>query len=69
VTGGAQLVEANVPVLTEWQQTLDRLIERIHMSRSVRLLATDRGLSFGHRLASPGDSRPGGLSRGGAPAL
>jgi beta-lactamase regulating signal transducer with metallopeptidase domain len=30
------------PVLTEWQQTLDRLIERMHVSRSVRLLATDR---------------------------
>src|SRR5262249_61594690 len=29
-------------VLTEWQQTLDRLIERMHLSRSVRLLATDR---------------------------
>lgn len=32
----------HVPVLTEWQQTLDRLIERMHVSRSVRLLATDR---------------------------
>ena len=31
---------ASVP--TEWQQTLDRLIERMHVSRSVRLLATDR---------------------------
>jgi beta-lactamase regulating signal transducer with metallopeptidase domain len=30
------------PVLTEWQQILDRLIERMHVSRSVRLLATDR---------------------------
>jgi len=30
------------PVLTEWQQTLDRLIERMHVSRGVRLLATDR---------------------------
>jgi beta-lactamase regulating signal transducer with metallopeptidase domain len=30
------------PVLTEWQQTLDRLIERMHVSRSVRLLPTDR---------------------------
>ncbi|HEV3118410.1 MAG TPA: M56 family metallopeptidase, partial [Gemmataceae bacterium] len=30
------------PVLTEWQQTLDRLIERMHVSQSVRLLATDR---------------------------
>jgi bla regulator protein blaR1 len=29
-------------VLTEWQQTLDRLIERMHVSRRVRLLATDR---------------------------
>jgi beta-lactamase regulating signal transducer with metallopeptidase domain len=29
-------------VVTEWQQTLDRLIERMHVSRSVRLLATDR---------------------------
>ncbi|HEV8145912.1 MAG TPA: M56 family metallopeptidase [Bryobacteraceae bacterium] len=32
----------HVPVLTEWQQTLDRLIERMHVSRSVRLVATDR---------------------------
>jgi beta-lactamase regulating signal transducer with metallopeptidase domain len=31
-----------VPVRTEWQQTLDRLMEHMHMSRSVRLLATDR---------------------------
>ncbi len=30
------------PVLTEWQQTLDRLIERMHVSRRVRLLPTDR---------------------------
>jgi len=30
------------PVFTEWQQTLDRLIERMHVSRRVRLLATDR---------------------------
>jgi hypothetical protein len=29
-------------VLTEWQQILDRLIERMHVSRSVRLLTTDR---------------------------
>ncbi len=32
----------HAPALTEWQQTLDRLIERMHVSRSVRLLATDR---------------------------
>jgi beta-lactamase regulating signal transducer with metallopeptidase domain len=32
----------HAPVLAEWQQTLDRLIERMHVSRSVRLLATDR---------------------------
>jgi beta-lactamase regulating signal transducer with metallopeptidase domain len=32
----------HAPVLTEWQQTLDRLIERMQVSRSVRLLATDR---------------------------
>ena len=32
----------HAPVLTEWQQTLDRLMERMHVSRSVRLLATDR---------------------------
>ena len=32
----------NAPVPTEWQQILDRLIERMHMSRKVRLLATDR---------------------------
>jgi beta-lactamase regulating signal transducer with metallopeptidase domain len=32
----------HAPVLTEWQQTLDRLIERMHVSRRVRLLATDR---------------------------
>jgi len=30
------------PVPTEWQQTLDRLIERMHVSRRVRLLPTDR---------------------------
>ena len=32
----------HAPVLAEWQQTLDRLMERMHVSRSVRLLATDR---------------------------
>jgi beta-lactamase regulating signal transducer with metallopeptidase domain len=32
----------HAPAPTEWQQTLDRLIERMHVSRSVRLLATDR---------------------------
>lgn len=32
----------HAPVLTEWQQALDRLIERMHVSRSVRLVATDR---------------------------
>ena len=32
----------HAPVRTEWQQTLDRLIERMHVSRSVRLLPTDR---------------------------
>ena len=32
----------HAPVLTEWQQTLDRLMERMHVSRCVRLLATDR---------------------------
>lgn len=32
----------HAPALTEWQQTLDRLIERMHVSRSVRLLVTDR---------------------------
>ncbi len=30
------------PVRPEWQQTLDRLIERMHVSRTIRLLATDR---------------------------
>jgi len=30
------------PVLTEWQHILDRLIERMHVSRRVRLLPTDR---------------------------
>lgn len=30
------------PVVPEWQQILDRLTERMHVSRSVRLLATDR---------------------------
>jgi beta-lactamase regulating signal transducer with metallopeptidase domain len=30
------------PALPEWQQTLDRLIERMRVSRRVRLLATDR---------------------------
>src|SRR4029078_8359619 len=29
-------------VLTEWQQALDRLIERMQVSRRVRLLPTDR---------------------------
>ena len=32
----------HAPVLTEWQQALDRLIERMHVSRRVRLLPTDR---------------------------
>src|SRR3954447_1843019 len=32
----------HAPVLTEWQQTLDRLIERMHVTRRVRLVATDR---------------------------
>ncbi len=32
----------HAPVLIEWQQTLDRLIERMQVSRSVRLLPTDR---------------------------
>jgi beta-lactamase regulating signal transducer with metallopeptidase domain len=32
----------HAPVLTEWQQTLDRLSKRMHVSRKVRLLATDR---------------------------
>ena len=32
----------HAPALTEWQQTLDRLIERMHVSQNVRLLATDR---------------------------
>jgi hypothetical protein len=32
----------HAPVPAEWQRTLDRLIERMHVSRSVRLLATDR---------------------------
>jgi len=32
----------HAPVLPEWQQTLDRLIERMHVSQRVRLLATDR---------------------------
>jgi beta-lactamase regulating signal transducer with metallopeptidase domain len=32
----------HAPAPTEWQQTLDRLIERMHVSRRVRLLATDR---------------------------
>ena len=32
----------HAPVLTEWQQTLDRLIERMQVSQSVRLLPTDR---------------------------
>jgi hypothetical protein len=30
------------PVLAEWQQTLDRLVKRMHVSRRVRLLPTDR---------------------------
>lgn len=32
----------HAPVLKEWQHTLDRLIERMHVSQRVRLLATDR---------------------------
>ena len=32
----------HAPVLTEWQQTLDRLVERMHVARRVRLLPTDR---------------------------
>ena len=32
----------HAPVLTEWQQILDRLIERMQISRRVRLLPTDR---------------------------
>jgi beta-lactamase regulating signal transducer with metallopeptidase domain len=32
----------HAPVRTEWQQTLDRLIERMHVSRRVRLLPTNR---------------------------
>ena len=32
----------HVPVPTAWQQTLDRLIERMQVSRRVRLLPTDR---------------------------
>jgi beta-lactamase regulating signal transducer with metallopeptidase domain len=32
----------HAPALTEWQQTLDRLIARMHVSRSVRLITTDR---------------------------
>jgi beta-lactamase regulating signal transducer with metallopeptidase domain len=32
----------HAPALTEWQQTLDRLIERMRVARPVRLLATDR---------------------------
>lgn len=32
----------HAPVLAEWQQTLDRLIERMDVSQSVRLVATDR---------------------------
>jgi beta-lactamase regulating signal transducer with metallopeptidase domain len=32
----------HAPVLTEWQHTLDRLIERMQVSQKVRLVATDR---------------------------
>ena len=32
----------HAPVLTEWQHTLDRLVERMQVSRRVRLLPTDR---------------------------
>jgi len=32
----------HAPVFPEWQQTLDRLIERMHVSRTVKLVATDR---------------------------
>ena len=42
ISAAALRRSCHAPVLTEWQQTLDRLIERMHVSRSVRLLATDR---------------------------
>lgn len=33
---------SHAPVPAEWQQTLDRLVQRMGISRTVRLLATDR---------------------------
>jgi beta-lactamase regulating signal transducer with metallopeptidase domain len=42
ISAAALRRSCHAPVLTEWQQTLDRLIDRMHVSRSVRLLATDR---------------------------
>ena len=42
ISAAALRRSVHTPVLTEWQRTLDRLIERMHVSRSVRLLATDR---------------------------
>jgi beta-lactamase regulating signal transducer with metallopeptidase domain len=42
VSAAALRRSRHAPALAEWRQTLDRLIERMHVSRSVRLLATDR---------------------------
>ena len=42
VSAAALRRSRHAPVLAEWQQTLDLLIERMRVSRSVRLLATDR---------------------------
>jgi bla regulator protein blaR1 len=42
ITVAALRRSRHAPVLTEWQQILDRLIERMQVSRRVRLLPTDR---------------------------
>ena len=42
ISAAALRRSCHAPVLTEWQHTLDRLIERMHVSRRVRLLPTDR---------------------------
>jgi hypothetical protein len=42
ISAAALRRSCHAPVRTEWQHTLDRLIERMHVSRRVRLLPTDR---------------------------
>jgi hypothetical protein len=42
ISAAALRLSRPAPVLSEWQHALDRLIERMHVSRRVRLLPTDR---------------------------